>query len=236
MSQSPAPDGWTIDELARHGDVSVGTIRLYQSEGLLPPGRRQGRSMRFGLAHLDRLRRIQQLRDCNFTLAAIRHMLDEGLFVLLDRVLGADERPRVRTQLAEESGVDERLVDLLEHLGFLAAPGDRGAATYDGADVRVLEAVGQLEGLGTPPAMLAVVLPIYMRHIRALEEELLCALSGRTDLGPELSGDAVAAYNARAAAHTEAFLNRWDVIVDYLHHRMIQRLVHLARRQGEPVR
>ncbi|HEX7459429.1 MAG TPA: MerR family transcriptional regulator [Acidimicrobiales bacterium] len=236
MSPSLAPDGWTIDELARHADVSVGTIRLYQSEGLLPPGRRLGRSMRFGLAHLDRLRRIQQLRDCSFTLAAVRRMLDEGLFVLLDRVLGADERPRVRAQLAEESGVDERLVDLLEHLGFLAAPGDRGAETYDGADVRVLEAVGQLEELGTPPAMLKVVLPIYMRHMGALQEELLCTLSGRTDLGPDLSGDAVAAYNARAAEHTDAFLNRWDVIVDYLHHRMIQRLVHLARSRGEPVR
>ncbi|HEX7444511.1 MAG TPA: MerR family transcriptional regulator [Acidimicrobiales bacterium] len=220
MSTSLAPDGWTIDELARHCDVSVGTIRLYQSEGLLPPGRRVGRSMRFGLAHLDRLRRIQQLRDCNFTLAAIRRMLDEGLFVLLDRVLG----------------VDDGLVDTLEHLGFLALPGDRGAETYDGADVRVLEAVGQLVELGTQPAMLEVVLPIYMRHIQALQEELLCTLSGRADLGPDLSSEVVAAYNARAAEHTEAFLNRWDVIVDYLHHRMIQRLVHLARGRREPVR
>jgi DNA-binding transcriptional MerR regulator len=190
--------------------------------------------MRFGLAHLDRLHRIQQLRDCNFTLAAIRRMLDEGLFVLLDRVLGADERPRARAQLAEESGLDDGVVDTLERLGFLVPPADRGAENYDGADVRALQSVAQLVELGTPPAMLEVVVPIYVRHINALREELIVTLSERAGLGPDLPGDLVAAYNARAAEETEAFLNRWDVIVDYLHHRMVQRLVHLARGSRPP--
>lgn len=185
--------------------------------------------MRFGLAHLDRLHRIQQLRNCNFTLAAIRRMLDDGQFVLLDRVLGADERPRIRAQLAEESGLDSVVVDMLAESGFLVPPAERGTETYDGADVRVLEAIAQLIELGTPPAMLEVVLPIYQRHIHALQEDLVATLSERANLGPELSGGAVAAYNARATDHTEAFLNRWDVIVDYLHHRMVQRLVYLAR-------
>jgi DNA-binding transcriptional MerR regulator len=190
--------------------------------------------MRFGLAHLDRLHRIQQLRDGNFTLAAIRRMLDEGLFVLLDRVLGADERPRARAQLAEEAGLDDSVVDTLEGLGFLVSPAERGADTYDGADVRALQAVAQLIELGTPPAMLEVVVPIYVRHINALREELIVTLTERAGLGPDLPGEAVASYNTRAAEQTEAFLSRWDVIVDYLHHRMVQRLVHLARGSRGP--
>ena len=121
------------------------------------------------------------------------------------------------------------MVDTLEELGFLVSPAERGADTYDGADVRALQAVAQLIELGTPPAMLEVVVPIYVRHINVLREELIVTLSERAGLGPDLPGDMVAAYNTRAAEQTEAFLNRWDVIVDYLHHRMVQRLVHLAR-------
>lgn len=139
-----------------------------------------------------------------------------------------------RAQLAEESGLDDGVVDTLEELGFLVSPAERGAETYDGADVRALQAVAQLVELGTPPAMLEVVVPIYVRHINALREELIVTLSEHASLGPDLPGDMVAAYNVRAAEQTEAFLNRWDVIVDYLHHRMVQRLVHLARRGRTP--
>jgi hypothetical protein len=74
-----------------------------------------------------------------------------------------------------------------------------------------------------------VVARIYVRHLRALQRELITTLAGDEDLGPGLSGDVVARYRQEAARHTEDFLNRWDVIVDYLHHRTIQRLVHLAR-------
>jgi len=45
----------------------------------------------------------------------------------------------------------------------------------------------------------------------------------------------VSSYARRTAAESGAFLYRWDVVVDYLHHRMIQRLVHRAGRStGAP--
>ncbi len=220
---------WQIDELARRAGLPVGTVRLYQREGLLPSGRRVGRSMTYGYSHLDRLVRIRQLKAANFTLTAIKRMLDEGQFELLDRVLGTDRRPRNRRQLVEETGVDPALVDELGSLGFLAAPADRGAAEYDGGDATVLRAVGQLIDMGTPPTLLSVVLPLYLKHVRALERDLIATLSGRADLGPDLPPEVVASYAQQSAKHTESFLYRWDVIVDYLHHRMIQRLVHRAR-------
>ncbi len=185
--------------------------------------------MTFGASHLDRIIRIRQLKAANFTLTAIRRMIEGGQFVLLDRVLGTGPRPRNRQQLVEECGVDPELVDELVSMEFLAVPGDRGAEEYDGAEASVLHAIDQLIELGTPPAILRVVLPLYLRHMRALEDDLVATLSGRMDLNPELTADVVAEYAKRTARHNEAFLVRWDVVVDYLHHRMIQRLVHRAR-------
>jgi DNA-binding transcriptional MerR regulator len=219
---------WGIDELARRAGLPVGTVRLYLRDGLVPTGRRVGRSMTYGVSHLNRLIRIRQLKAANFTLTAIKRMIDEGQFVMLDRVFGTDRRPRTGGQLAEEVGVEPALVDLLDGIGFLAPPADRGAAEYDGAEASVLQAVSQLIEMGTPPEVLAVVLPLYVRHMRALEADLVGALSGLGDPGHELPAEVVAAYAERTAVHHEAFLYRWDVVVDYLHHRMIQRLVHRA--------
>ena len=220
---------WRIDELARRGGVPVGTVRLYQRDGLLPPGRRVGKSMTYGASHLDRLLRIQQLKAANFTLTAIKRMIDEGQFVKLDRLFGTDGRPRNRAQLVEETGVDPALVEQLESMGFLAAPADRGVAEYDGGEVSVLQAISQLIDIGTPPSILPLVLPIYVRHVRALESDLLVALSGQGDESANVPAEVMATYARRTAEHSGAFLSRWDVIVDYLHHRMIQRLVHRAR-------
>jgi DNA-binding transcriptional MerR regulator len=234
MNRIGSSPEWRIDELAVRAGLPVGTIRLYQRSGLLPLGRRVGRSMVYGISHLDRLVRIQELKSASFTLTAIKRMLDEGQFVMLDRLFGTDGRPRNAQQLVEESGLDPALVTELESLGFLASPTDRGASLYDGGEASVLQAIAELIAIGTPPSIFSVVLPIYVHHVRALEKDLVSALTGDADLSPELPAEAVASYADRAVQHTEEFLYRWDVIVDYLHHRMIQRLVHRARVSAEP--
>jgi DNA-binding transcriptional MerR regulator len=228
-------DGWKIDELAQRAGISVDTIRFYQREGLVQPGTRRGKSMAYGPVHLERLQRITELRAGHFTLTAIRRMLDEGRFAMLERLFHGDGRPRSRAQLVDESGLPATLVDELEAIGFVAAPGDRGATEFDSADVRVLQAVRELTELGTPLPVVPIVTRIYVRHLRALQRELLTTLAGDTDLGPELGGDEVIRFRRQAAILTEEYLSRWDVIMDYLHHRTIQRLVHLAEaeRAGE---
>jgi len=227
----PAGDGtnrWRIDELARRAGLPVGTVRLYLSDGLVPSGRRVGRSMTYGVSHLNRLIRIRQLKAANFTLTAIKRMIDQGQFVMLDRVFGTDRRPRTCAELAEEVGVEPELVEMLETIGFLAPPGDRGAAEYDGGEASVVQAIAQLVEMGTPTQVLSVVLPLYVRHMKALQADLVNALSGLGDSDHELPPEVVASYTRRTAQNHEAFLYRWDVVVDYLHHRMIQRLVHRA--------
>jgi DNA-binding transcriptional MerR regulator len=219
---------WGIDELARRAGLPVGTVRLYLRDGLVPSGRRAGRSMTYGVLHLNRLIRIRQLKAANFTLTAIKRMIDDGQFVMLDRVFGTDLRPRSRLELAEEVGVEPGLLGMLEDLGLLADPADRGVDHYDGGEASVVEAVAQLIEMGTPPEVLSVVLPLYVRHMQGLERDLVSALSGTDGSGEALSAEVVTSYARRTAQHHEAFLFRWDVVVDYLHHRMIQRLVHRA--------
>jgi DNA-binding transcriptional MerR regulator len=62
---------WTIDELARLAELPTRTLRDYQTLGILPPPRRDGRVGRYGTHHLRRLQLIARLRDRGYSLAGI---------------------------------------------------------------------------------------------------------------------------------------------------------------------
>ena len=60
-----------VEQLSARSDVTVDTIRYYQSKGLLDPPRREGRVAWYGEGHLERLDRIRSLQQRGFTLATI---------------------------------------------------------------------------------------------------------------------------------------------------------------------
>lgn len=68
--------GLTIEELAQRAATKTSTIRMYQSRGLLPPPRVQGRVGYYSPAHLSRLRVIARLQERGYSLNAIRELLD----------------------------------------------------------------------------------------------------------------------------------------------------------------
>lgn len=70
-----APEEWTIDGLARLAGLPVRTIREYQTLGIVPPPRRQGRVGRYGAQHLRRLELVARLRDRGYSLAGIGDLL-----------------------------------------------------------------------------------------------------------------------------------------------------------------
>jgi DNA-binding transcriptional MerR regulator len=81
----------TIDQLAHDEGLPASTIRLYQSRGLLPRPRIEGRVGYYGDAHVARLRLIGRLQDQGFSLAAIRHLVDAWQDQRsLDDVLGVE--------------------------------------------------------------------------------------------------------------------------------------------------
>ena len=50
---------YRVEQLAASCDVSVDTVRFYQSRGLLPQPEREGRVAWYGDDHAERIRRIR---------------------------------------------------------------------------------------------------------------------------------------------------------------------------------
>jgi DNA-binding transcriptional MerR regulator len=66
---------WTVDELASLTSLPVRTIREYQTLGLLPAPRREGRVGRYGPGHVSRLALIARLQARGYSLAGIGDLL-----------------------------------------------------------------------------------------------------------------------------------------------------------------
>jgi DNA-binding transcriptional MerR regulator len=99
-----------VEQLSARADVSVDTIRYYQSKGLLEPPRREGRIAWYGEDHLERLQRIRGLQHRGFTLAAIARLVS-----------------------GELDAADEALLGQLSGLPATAEAPDRQATRYDHA-------------------------------------------------------------------------------------------------------
>jgi DNA-binding transcriptional MerR regulator len=77
-----------VEQLSAQADVSVDTIRYYQSKGLLDPPRREGRIAWYGTHHLTRLHRIRSLQQRGFTLATIARLVSGDLDAADEALLG----------------------------------------------------------------------------------------------------------------------------------------------------
>lgn len=67
----------TVEDLSERTGVSVRNIRAYQTAGLMPPPRLQGRLGFYNAEHLGKLELIRDLRQQGFRLEAIKGMLDK---------------------------------------------------------------------------------------------------------------------------------------------------------------
>ncbi len=77
-----------VEQLSARADVTVDTIRYYQSKGLLEPPRREGRVAWYGDDHLERLARIRSLQGRGFTLATIVRLVSGELDAADEALLG----------------------------------------------------------------------------------------------------------------------------------------------------
>jgi DNA-binding transcriptional MerR regulator len=77
-----------VEELSARTGVSVDTIRYYQSKGLLPAPRRQGRVAWYDTDHLDRIARVRSLQSRGFTLATIVRLVNGDLDAADEALLG----------------------------------------------------------------------------------------------------------------------------------------------------
>lgn len=92
--EAPPSDEIGLDELAARTGVSGRTIRYYQSEGVLPRPRKDGRDARYTGAHVERLELIAELQARGLKLEAIKDLVG---------------RDRAHRSVSDWLGVDEVL-------------------------------------------------------------------------------------------------------------------------------
>ncbi|HTJ76992.1 MAG TPA: MerR family transcriptional regulator [Acidimicrobiales bacterium] len=165
--------GMTIDELAARAGVTSRNIRAYQTRGLLPPPRMEGRVGYYDDGHLSRLQYVGSLQERGFSLASIQCLLDaweEGRG--LPEVLGfeealtapfSDEKPERMSvgrllELFPEAVDDPGLVTRAVELGLLAATPD--ADEFVAPSPRLVRVGAELCAAGIP---LAATLDEYER-------------------------------------------------------------------------
>lgn len=157
---------YRVDELAAAADVSVDTVRFYQSKGLLPPPRREGRVAWYGDDHVARLDRIRRLQARGLTLAVISRLLS-GALDTADEALATAlaEPPAVESftlaELSSRSGIPLPLLQSVEREGLLVPRGDG----YTADDVAVARAGLRLLEHGLP---LPEILDLARRHHAAM--------------------------------------------------------------------
>lgn len=165
---------YRVDQLASRAGVTVDTVRYYQSKGLLPPPRREGRVALYSREHLDRLRRIRALAARGLSLALIQRVLgarrsgadDE----LMSAVIQEEESVRLlgREELAAETGVPPALLSSIEASGLIEHSGvSDGSPRYTETDVRIIKGGLALLEFGFP---LDEILDLARSHHRAMRD------------------------------------------------------------------
>jgi DNA-binding transcriptional MerR regulator len=150
---------YRVEQLAAACDVSVDTVRYYQSRGLLPPPEREGRVAWYDLAHADRIREIRSLQRKGLTLAAIKRALD-GELERTDVELAAAVAAARGEVPAEEllpleafsarAGVPASLIQAVEREGIRLGVVEDGETRYSSADIRTVRAALRLLEFGLP--------------------------------------------------------------------------------------
>jgi len=171
--------GYRVDELAARCGVSVDTVRFYQTRGLLPPPDREGRIAWYSDEHLERLRRIRDLKRKGFTLGSIRRLLageldaaDEALVaaVVGGEAASEDDALLSREELAGRIGVPPDVIAVVEQENLIEPRVVGGVLRYTAADVEAARAGLALLEAGVPLPELLALARAYDAAARATAE------------------------------------------------------------------
>jgi DNA-binding transcriptional MerR regulator len=150
---------YRVEQLAAACDVSVDTVRYYQSRGLLPGPGREGRVAWYGPAHVERLREIRALQRKGLTLAAIERIVgsdrvdldaDLAAAVAAARGEGDDGELVSLDEFAERSGVPASLIQAVEREGIELGRRSDGETRYTTADIEMVRGALRLLEFGLP--------------------------------------------------------------------------------------
>ncbi|MEX2202507.1 MAG: MerR family transcriptional regulator [Actinomycetota bacterium] len=150
---------YRVEQLAAACDVSVDTVRYYQSRGLLAPPERQGRVAWYGAEHATRIRDVRSLQRKGLTLSAIKRVLDGepgtsdgdlAAAVHAARGNGAEDELLDLEDFSQHSGVPASLIQAVEREGIKLGRTVGGEERYTPADIEMVRAALRLLEFGLP--------------------------------------------------------------------------------------
>jgi DNA-binding transcriptional MerR regulator len=150
---------YRVEQLAAACDVSVDTVRYYQTRGLVPPPAREGRVAWYDDRHAERIREVRELRRRGLTLAAIERVLGEGLdpadadlAVAIAVARGEARQDELLTLdgFASRSGVPASLIQAVEREGIELGQTVDGEVRYTAADIDMVRGALRLLEYGLP--------------------------------------------------------------------------------------
>jgi DNA-binding transcriptional MerR regulator len=150
---------YRVEQLASACDVSVDTVRYYQSRGLLPPPEREGRIAWYRQEHADRIREVRSLQRKGLTLTAIKRTLDDdservdadlAAAVAAARGERTDEELLTLEEFSARSGVPASLIQAVEREGISFGRPVDGDIRYTSADIQTVRGALRLLEYGLP--------------------------------------------------------------------------------------
>jgi hypothetical protein len=113
----------------------------------------------------------------------------------------------------------------------LRDPSEFGRTAYDGDDLEMLRGMAELEKLGVPPKAMHALGRIYTEGVEATQRRVVAVFrtGAEIDWGPGELDE----FRHTAAVQAQALLVSIRRLVDYTHHRTIQRLTLDAVDRGE---
>jgi len=150
---------YRVEQLAAACDVSVDTVRYYQTRGLVPPPAREGRVAWYDDRHAERIREVRELRRQGLTLAAIERVLGDGLdpadadlAVAIAAARGEARQDELLTLdgFASRSGVPASLIQAVEREGIELGRTVDGEVRYTAADIDMVRGALRLLEYGLP--------------------------------------------------------------------------------------
>jgi DNA-binding transcriptional MerR regulator len=138
------------DELAARAGITVQLLRSYQSKGLVPPPRHEGRLAWYDRRHLDRLAQIRDLKARGYSLRMIASTLLEGDDFPPPAAAPDERRFLSLREVAEQAQVPPELIRALEASGLLQPFQVGHAWLFTEHDVRFVRHVLTLLGVGLP--------------------------------------------------------------------------------------
>jgi DNA-binding transcriptional MerR regulator len=161
---------YRVEELAEAAGLSVEVVRSYQSRGLLPRPRHEGRMAYYGTRHLERLQAIRDLKARGHSLRAIATLLTEDGGPIAVSPSAVETETLTLVDLADRTRVPPAMLRSFEGSGLLQPTGEGPDRHYTAADVRAVKMLLALLGGGVPMEELMAVAKGELDSLEALAQ------------------------------------------------------------------